>query len=819
MNVSLLWLRDFLKTDLTATRARELLTERAATVEAVSPVRADLGEIVVARVVSATRLPESDHLWLTKVDAGTGELLDVVCGAAVSAGTAYPFAAVGATLPGGMKIERRKIRGEISNGMLCSARELGLGEDHEGILALETDAKPGTPFLDVATASDFRLTIDVLPNRPDLLSHEGVARELAAALGTAMRDWTPPVKIAGRPKPKSANRKRSAASRLAGRTGGVTVRIEDPSACPRYLAVVIRGVKVGPSPAWLVERLEGAGVRSINNVVDVTNFMLHGFGQPMHAFDLAKLGGEIVVRFAREGERLVTLDGAERTLNRSTLVIAGANGAQAIAGIIGGKGSEVGDATTDILLEVAVFEPRTVRAARRALGISTEASYRFERHVDVERVDERATIAARLLALVAGGEAVAPPADLHSSRSKPGQLPLRLSRAKTVLGAEFKPARAMSLLRQVGFEASEQKRGELRVTVPSWRSDVVAEADLIEEIARLHGYDNFPSELRPFRLTTVPDDPMVAPTRRVRDLLVGLGLLEARPMPFVSQAPDERLRVRNPLAENEAYLRGSIVATLAKRAEYNLALMQRSIRLFEIGTVFAPGEGARPTERTHVGVVLLGYREPPHFTVPVPPAYTLWDAEWFAQVVGETAFGDREVKLCVNDSLGGAEDTARDFSARTGGDIGRVLWWLRVDGEICGTVTQLELDAPAWAAPAYGIEIDLTRAVTQRTTVVRYRALPGTPAVEIDLALIVPDAVSAESVEKTIARSAGELLEQVVLFDEFRGAGIDAGARSLAWRLTFRHPDRTLRDKEVEGRRQHIVRALEGEIGVRQRTS
>src|SRR5665213_2968671 len=358
MNASYEWLKAFTDFDLTPQQLRDVLTSRAATVDELVALRADLADVVVGLVVEAKPHPNSDHLWVTRVDAGASELLDVVCGAPnVQAGSKYPFAPSGATLPGGLKLERRKIRGETSNGMLCSARELGLGTEHDGILVLHTEAAPGTPFLAAYPAGDTRLVIDVLPNRPDLLSHEGVAREISAFTGNDLH------------MPGHANMNLAlpfAHANGDGATGGVRIVVEDLEACPLYAATVIRGVRITPSPGWLAERIVSIGLRPINNVVDATNYMLHGFGQPMHAFDLDRLQGpEIRVRKAHAGERIRTLDGVERKLDASMLVIADANNAQAVAGVIGGDESAVHDATTNILLEVAVFAPRAVRSTRR----------------------------------------------------------------------------------------------------------------------------------------------------------------------------------------------------------------------------------------------------------------------------------------------------------------------------------------------------------------------------------------------------------------------------------------------------------------------
>ena len=815
MNASYAWLRAFVDFSLSPEELRELLTMRCAPVDELTALRADLAPIVVGRVVQAAPHPDSDHLWVTKVDAGGGELLDVVCGAPnVTAGKLYPFARTGTVMPGGLKIEKRKIRGQLSNGMLCSARELGLGADHSGIMELAVDVAPGTPFLQAMPVGDTRLVVDVTPNRPDLLSHLGLAREIAAALDEPLSLPEIPLGVPIPPAPHAEGRE--------GNAGRVLVRVDDAGGAPRYMGVVIRGVRIGPSPSWLRERLEAAGVRSINNVVDATNYILQELGQPTHAFDLARLaGGRIIVRDAAPDEKITTLDGEERTLQPGMTVVADAERPQAIGGIMGGAGSEVTESTTDLFLEVATFDPRRTRATRRALGLSTEASYRFERGVDIELPPAALERAARLITSLAGGAVDGAPVDIYPVPHERPRITLRASRVARLLGERVEPAEIARLLESVGFDVERgSDAGALDVVVPPWRPDVGAEVDLIEEVARLRGYDSFSDELRPFRPGTVPDAPAWLVARKLREALAAAGLLEARPMPFVVGAETGFARVANPLAENEAYLRRELLDSLSRRAEYNLARMQRNLRLFEIGSAFFPTAGILPREELHVALLVMGERRPPHFTEPAPPAYDEWDARALAELVASTGYPESTVEL---------------RPAAAAGDA--VLWEIDIDGATLGVVRRLTLDAPVWAAPAWGVELSLGEvpaapvAPPGRSSYltggrraapperVRYRPVPVTPAAAVDVALLVPQGVEAAAVERTIRGAGGEMLEEVALFDEYRGKGVPEGYRSLAWRLTFRHPERTLRDKEVEGRRDRILRTLESELGVRQRAS
>lgn len=803
------WLRGFVPHKLSPADVERLISTHVATVDSVQALRADLAPIVVARVVWADKHPDSDHLWVTKVDDGTGTPLDVVCGAPnVVVGTLYPFARVGVTIPTGIKLDRRKIRGEYSNGMLCSARELKLGEDHEGILALDVDVPPGTPFLDAMPMGDVRYEIDVLPNRPDLLCHVGLARELSALTNIPL----------GLPPELStlASSETAATGTIEGSVGGISVRIDNSDGCPRYAAAVIRGVKVGPSPEWLKARLESLGLRSISNVVDVTNYFLHGYGQPMHAFDLNRLGGSaIVVRRAHAGEKLRTLDDVDRTLTADMLVIADASRATAVAGVIGGADSQVTDATTDILLEVACFDARSVRQTRRALGINTDASHRFERGTDPALPGSITNVAAELIASVSGGR-VDGSVLVGSRAAARGSVDVRPSRVTRLLGASVSGDEITSRLAAIGFGIAPAGKDTITVTPPSWRNDVSRDVDLIEEIARLRGYNTLSDEIKAFKPSTSRDAHLYTQARMLRDVLAANGFAEVRPLPFVSGANETHVRVTNPLADNEPHLRVSVLETLGRRAEYNLAQREGNLRLFEIGSAWPQTSDGGFTEESRIGVLMMGATRPLHFAKPEAPVFDAWDAKAIAERVAGIAFPGAEISVEP--------------------DQGTSLWTIRVGGATRGAITALKLDAPPWAAPAFGVELSIGELSVKAVAaagqhahstegeiefahhVRRYRPLPTMPAAEFDLAFLVPQSVAAASVEQTIRQAGGDLLERVVLFDEFSGQGVPEGQRSLAWRLTFRHPERTLNEKEIAGRRQKLIATVEKEHGVVART-
>src|SRR5437867_3554728 len=583
MIVSRRWLEALLGRPLEGRDTADRLARQVAPVDAVVPIHQDLRDVLIARVLEVRQHPNADRLTLCLVDAGGSAPLEVVCGAPnVQAGKSYPFAPVGATLPGGLTLDRRKIRGVESNGMLCSAKELGLGADAAGILELETTAAPGTRFLDALPIADDQIVVDVSANRPDLLCHRGVARELAAVMGGTVK--LPEIvgsSVRRLDKHKPTNR----LTDPRGVADGVEVRLEDPEGAPRYMIAVIRGVKVGPSPAWLAHRLTSLGHRPINNVVDATNYILFEINQPLHAFDLAKLRGPaVVVRRAKPSERIVTLDGVERKLTPEMTAICDAERPTIVAGVMGSADSEVTATTTDLVLECAYFQPTRVRRTRRALGLSSESSYRFERGIDMLAMPNALGRAIDLIRAVAGGDVPEAPLDLWPEPQQPRSVFLRPERVAHLLGVPVPRAEVERLLSAVGFVAAPKDQ-RLAVQVPGWRPDVTREVDLIEAVARLRGYQTFPDELRPYSPGTVPDAPAEMTLARIRERLARSGLLEAKTLSLGPADSPDAIRVQNPLSEDEAYLRTQILPGLIRRVEFNWSQGLRAIRLFEVGTV------------------------------------------------------------------------------------------------------------------------------------------------------------------------------------------------------------------------------------------
>ena len=798
MNISKRWLLDMVPgLELDTDELAHHLALRGAPVESVTSPGAELDDIVIGQVVTVEPHPNADRLTLCTVDGGDG-VVQVVCGAPnVKTGAWYPFAPVGAVLPGDFRIKKSKIRGEISVGMLCSSKELRLGADHAGILEIKGDFTPGESFVEALGLDDATLDIEVSSNRGDLLSHSGVARELASeGDGTVVPPdlpGDPGVELdflEGAPTVESA---------------GVSIRIDDPDLCSRYLGAVIRGVTVGPSPSWLQERLRGAGSRPINNVVDATNYVMLELGHPLHAFDVARLSGpSIVVRRARAGEAtFTTLDDVKRSLTSDMLMICDAEEPVAVGGVMGGLRSEVEKTTTEILLECALFDPRSIRATRKALMMSTDASYRFERGVDPDGMRRAVERCVALILATAGGRVDGPVLDCHPVVFESAVVPLRISRVEHLLGIPFEPSYVRELLTPLGFEVVGENAGTLEVRVPGYRSyDVTREVDLIEEVARTHGFDNFPSVLGPYRPGTVPDHPMFLLEDELRAHLAARGLFEAHTPAFAPEGEGD-VEVANPLATPEPYMRRALLPPLLRRVEYNFAHGNRDVRLFEIGTSFRrAGSGEPPHEETHLAVVLTGRSAPPHWAHEDQP-YTVWDLKsLFADVAQRVYRGGASVAPATDaparlDSM--QCFTATDSDGRVVGHGGRV-----VDGVV---------DAPVWAGDVWALEITLPSEAPPRP-VATYVPLPQFPASERDLALIVPDGVSAESVSEIVRKAAGAELEALELFDLYTGGGIPEGARSIAFSLRFRSPKRTLKDKEVDKAVQTVLRRLEEELGV-----
>ena len=802
MNVSVRWLKDLVRgLEGTPQELSDHLALRGAPVEDIASPGDILADIVVAKVISAQQHPNADRLAVCEVDGGDG-LVQVVCGAPnVRGGTYYPFAPVGAVLPGDFKIKKAKIRGETSQGMLCSAKELGLGIDHDGILELPGEFVPGASFVTALGLDDSTLDVEITANRGDLLSHVGIARELASE-GDGV------VTLPAFPDdPQLELEYIEGTAEVSG--SGVTIGISDPDLCSRYLGAVIRGVKIGPSPGWLQERLRGAGARPINNVVDATNYVMLELGQPMHAFDLQRLAGPAIeVRRAAPGEgKFTTLDSEVRATTDSMLMICDGDRPVAIAGVMGGLDSEVEDTTHDLLLECALFDTKSIRATRKALNMSTDASYRFERGVDPDGMRQAMARCVALVVATAGGRVDGAVLDCRPRSFECAVVELRLSRIEHLLGVPFEGDYVEELLAPLGFTVERKNEGILHVRVPGYRSyDVTREVDLIEEVARTHGYDAFPAELGASRPGTVPDDRLFQLQDGLRAALAGRGLLEAHTPAFAPPGEGD-VEVSNPVTATEPFMRRDLLPSLLRRVAYNLAHGNRDVRLFEIGTSFRKADaGAAPHETTRISVAMTGRREPPHWSRE-DEALEIWDVKAVMEDLAERVYGDgASVRPSSGEVFGALEPGATLVIVDASETV--IGWGGRVADDM--------VDAPAWASDVWALELSLpdeVNAVSATTS----QPLPQYPAAERDLALLVPDHVLSQAVSAVIRSSAGPQLEALELFDLYSGEGVPEGARSLAFRLRFRSPSRTLKDKQVDRSVKQVMQRLEEELGVKTR--
>jgi phenylalanyl-tRNA synthetase beta chain len=808
MRISLSWLAEYVDLPPVEELARRL-TAVGLEVEAVERTGQGLAGVVVARVLASEKHPNAEKLSVTKVDAGGPEPLQIVCGARnYAVGDLVPLATVGTVLPGGTRIERAKLRGVESSGMLCSERELGLADDASGLFILPPDLRPGAPLAQALRLEDVLLEVNVTPNRPDCLSHLGIAREVAAIAGATLHPPAPRLAEAGAPAAEA-----------------VKVRIEAPEKCARYAARVVDGVRIGPSPGWLARRLEACGVRSISNVVDATNYVLLELGHPLHAFDLEKVAGrEIVVRTARPGEKLTTLDGKERALEPDDLVIADRDRGSALAGVMGGGDSEISAGTTRVLLESAWFQPSTIRRTSRRHGLKSEASYRFERGADPGMVIPALDRCAALIAELAGGTVRPGVVDARAREVAAPKVRLRWARPREVLGMDVPREEARAILAGLGFAEAAADGEGATFAVPSWRADVSIEEDLVEELVRTKGYDAIPETL-PGGASDTPAEPVEAQAvARIRNALEGAGFSEAVNFSFVAErelapfgAPIRTaageapgIRLLNPISADLAVMRTGLLPSLLRNAGVNLRQRVEDVRLYEIARAYrpfepdarAPGDDAPALEAVHVAGVLVGRRSPAGWAVG-GDAVDFHDAK-AAVVALLEAIGVPGARFeAPGDGWLHPRTSARISAPGAGG----AAVALGVVGELHPRV------AAAFELPrgVLGFELDLAQLLRAAALVPRYRPIPRLPAVLRDLAVVVEGAVTAEAVIAAVRDE--PLVEDATLFDVYRGAPIPAGKKNLALAIRYRAADRTLTDADADAAHARIVERLRRKLG------
>ena len=813
MRVSLKWLKDLVDVTLPVEELCDRLDMTGTKVEAVHATGASLPGVVIGQVLTKEQHPDAEKLSYCSVDIGAGEPLKIVCGATnFSAGDKVPVACVGATLPNGMTIKRAKLRGLESQGMMCSPTEIGVGGDASGLLILPADAPVGQPFDAYHGMADTVLELEVTPNRPDCLSMVGVAREVAAVTGV-------PYAV-----PEGAPAESGEPAAVA-----VRVAIEDAELCPRYTARVIRGVTIGPSPDWLVERVIAAGARPVNNVVDITNYVMYELGQPLHAFDLGRLATrdsavEITVRPAREGEGIRTLDGQDRALATDALLICDPSGPVALAGVMGGESTEVSETTTDVLLESACFDTRSISRTSRRLGLISESSLRFERGVDPNGCARAADRAAALMAEVAGGTVAPGIVDEYPGRREPLGLHLRTERVNGVLGTNLGTEEIAGMLGRLGIETVADG-DTLAATVPTFRPDLEREIDLVEEVARLFGLENITSTRPGGRERIGGRTPAQRFRARMGAALRAAGLDEHVGYSFGDPvdlerlgwelAPDETLvELINPMSEEQAVMRWTLAPSLLRAVSHNRRRGVADVHLYEMGTVFVTSEGRKqPKERLMVAGAATGSWSGAHWS---EPARTL------------DFFDGKGVLESLLESLGVAR-----WAVRAGGRP-----WLQpgrsadvvVAGDVVGWIGEAAhdvLDAYEVPGPVVLFELSVAHLVKAASRgSVTYQEIPRYPAVALDLALVVGEDVAAGDVAAAIRKAGGAMLESISLFDVYRDPAdapeadrrLPASTKSLAFALTYRASDRTLADADVRPVHERVVEKVCRAVGAEVRS-
>ena len=760
MKFTYTWLKQYADFDWSPPELADRLTFAGIEVEDVVSVGGGaLEQVVVCQILASDKHPNADKLSVCRVNDGTGER-QIVCGAKnYRVGDKVPLALPGVTLPNGMTIKEAKLRGIDSQGMMCSPEELGLPKGEDGLLILPADTAVGIKLSDALGGKDTVFDIEVTPNRPDWLSVIGIAREISALTGNPLK--LPTVEMT-----EGTENTESLAS----------VKVEAPELCPRYTARVVRGVTIGPSPAWLRQTLEKVGMRSINNVVDVTNYVLLECGQPLHAFDYKLLKSEngsagasssspmIVVRRAQSGERFTAIDDSQHELTPEMLVIADAQRAVALAGVMGGKDSEINDRTTDVLLESAYFSAPNVRKTSKKLGLTSESSYRFERGADIDGVIWASNRAAQLIQQLAGGQVARGVIDTLAEPIQKRRVRCRYAQVNRLLGVEVTPETVTKIFTGLSLTVISSDASACEVEVPTFRVDLEREVDLIEEVCRIHGVGRIPAKMQPSTAAVSEFDAQWDAQARVRRTLAALGFHEALNQTLVGEGD---LKLQNPLTGDQQALRASLIPGLLENLRTNVSRHENDVRLFEMGRVFA----ADGTESLRLALAVTGHRDPHS-----------WET------------GVRTAKLDYYDVKGALEELGETLGGSINAEIKQIP---------PAQAKKLDLRDAVYVA-----EVELAPLLAVARDDRQFRELPKFPAVVRDVALLVNESVSHGDVLAAIQKNRNKLLERVELFDIYRGSSIPTGKKSMAYSLTFRAPDRTLTDAEVNGAHEQLKRLL-----------
>lgn len=818
MNISYNWLKRYIDPGMNAERLAEALTSmglETGSVEEVESIKGGLRGIVIGKVLTCDEHPNSDHLHVTTVDLGDGQPTQIVCGAPnVAAGQTVVVATVGTTLYDGdneFKIKKSKIRGIESFGMICAEDEIGVGTSHDGIIVISQDIKPGTPAAQYfGLTSDYVLEVDLTPNRIDAASHYGVARDLKA--------W-----LAQNATAAELHKPSTDEFAIDSHQGGITVEVADTEACPRYSGITVKGVKVAPSPEWLQQSLNAIGLRPINNVVDITNYILHGLGQPLHCFDASKIkGGKIIVRKATHGEPFVTLDGVQRHLDSADLMICNESEPMCMAGVFGGLDSGVTDQTTDIFIESAYFNPTTVRKTARRHGLSTDSSFRYERGTDPSVTVEILKIAALMVKSLAGGEITGPLIDIYPVKIEPVRVDLQFDYTDRLIGKKIPHDTIVSILKSLEMERLDIRPDGVAMDVPTYRVDVTRPCDVVEDILRIYGYNNveISGQVRSALSYRSFEDEDTAWRRIISQQLTGMGFNEilnnsltsvSYYEPLTEYPLDHCVKLLNPLSNDLAVMRQTLLFGGLESASHNINRKRPDVMMYEFGNVYT----ANPDTPITQDQPLAPFAEYSHLA--------LWmsglsrQGNWSRQAEETTFFDLKAVVLNILTRMGITPQDIKQAPAPQSEIFAASLLIDTRSGKRLGTMGILSKSLLGKAdikQPVVYAELDwrilVKLALKKKVT---YTALPRTMAVKRDLALLIGKTVTMDAIETVVRNSERKLLRDITLFDVYEGDKLPAGKKSYAIAITLQDDEKTLNDKQIEATMSKIVTNLTKQLG------
>jgi phenylalanyl-tRNA synthetase beta chain len=792
MQVSYNWLKELIDFNYDVKGLTDRLTLIGTACEGIEPLAADLDNVVVAKVIECETHPEAEKMSICVVDIGKGDIRTVICGAPnVRAGMKSALALPGAVLQGKYEIKVIEKYGIKSEGMLCSEAELGLSDEADRIMDLESSFRIGSPLGEALKLHDYILSFELTPNRPDCLCAIGIARDIAAITGSPLK--RPEIKFREADTPA---------------TEKVTIGIADPDACPRYAARVIDKVKVGSSPWWIKQRLMASGMRSINNIVDITNYVMLEYGQPLHAFDYDNFGKpEVLVRRANKGEKFTTLDGIERELNEEVLLITDGEKPVAIGGIMGGEYSEVTEKTKTVLLESAHFNGRVIRRGRKFLNLTSESQDRFERGADPNIVPEALDRAAALIAKLAGGKVLSGRVDSYPTPIEPLELELRPARVNQILATDLSSPQMIDILNRLEFKVTPGK--SLTVTVPTFRPDVTREIDLVEEIARVYGYANIPTRMASGGDLVTKKVSSEEFTQQLREVIMGQGYFEAVANSIVDpklvsllSPGTECIEILNPVSEDLKWMRPDLLTGLLAIVKHNLNHRVGSIKLFEIGNTFLPSNEELPREKAKIGLALSGRDAGENWTFH-PGEFSFYDLSGTIECIA--GLTDKHISYTPASST--VFTTGESFEIKLENEtIG-----------VCGKVDDMVLKAVGIKQDVYLAELDFESILSSRRGTIYYQPLPKYPSADRDIAVVVEERVIISDLMSSIRQAGGDFLKKVNLFDVYRGKQVGSGHKSVAFRLVFLDESKTLTDEYIDNVCKEIVYKLEKEHGAKLR--